>query len=127
MSAKCQDESIELQGDDLARMRDCSSYQRHLATKLKMLTRPAMISTIFDSFKPTKGRLQKKQYSEYVQLVASYEPLNDARWREECAVMRADSRRGVTLEEFCTLYAEREGSTPLRNIKEDYAKLFAWK
>lgn len=124
MSAKCEEEGIDLSGDDLARMRDCSSYQRHLSTRLKTLTTHAMIKTIFSSFNPSKGRLHKRQYSEFVQLVAKYEPLTDSKWVEECTFLGADSRQGLDLEDFSRLYTEIEGAAAFRSIKEDYAKLF---
>lgn len=101
-------------------MRDGAALQRHMKVKLATETATAMIGALFSSFCREGGKaLKKAEYTSFVTHVAGYEKLPDSQWAEECALIGADTKAGINLEQFAKLYSECG-----RNARDDYKKVY---
>lgn len=120
LEAECKAEDITISSNDVARMRDCAAYQRHMKVKLSTETASAMINALFTSFVRKGSKVLKKaDYASFVTHVAGYEKLTDSQWEEECTLVGASTKAGIDLEQFTKLYSEYG-----RKAREDYAKVF---
>jgi len=120
LEAECKTEDIKISPDDIARMRDCAALQRHMKVKLATETVTAMIGALFSSFCGEGSKVLKKAgYTSFVKHVAGYEKLPESQWAEECALIGANTKAGVDLEQFTKLYTECG-----RSAKDDFGKVF---
>ena len=120
LETECKAEDIAIASLDVARMRDCAAYQRHMKVKLSTETVSAMIEALFTGFCRKGSKVLKKaEYASFVTHVAGYEKLTDSQWSDECALVGASTKGGIDLDQFTMLFSEYG-----RKAREDYEKVF---